>query len=549
MVAIPAAVSFVATWAAIEIVPPPAALLARILWLVLPIAVAVAGMRVAHFATRQLAPLGALFQMSLVFPDAAPSRFRTALRARTGRQLERTTDASTPTDQEAAENLVTLLSTLAAHDRLTRGHSERVRAYSVMLGEEIGLSSDALNKLNWAALAHDLGKLDVPPAILNKNGRPTDEEWRVLRAHPEAAAKFTDSLRPWLGDWVDCATQHHERFDGTGYPDGLAGNDISLAGRIVSIADAFDVMTAARSYKLPLPAEQARAELLRNAGTQFDPSLVRSFLHISLPRQSRLAGWIGWLAQVPSMVPGPVVPIVANVGQTAAAVAISATAIAASVIDPVAEVAPTSAAREVAEVERPNGPAPDIGDDPRVTIAPTTTRATPTSSGPTESTTTTTSAPTPAPDVTTTTVPGTTTVPAPTTTGSPGSTTTTTTAVTTTSTATTTTSTTTTTTSTTTTTTEPPAVTVANDDAQTIVNILGGLIPVLDNDDFGSSSADLSTLELVDLPTRGTATVADDSISYVPDFLETGGTDEFTYSVCSDAGSCDIATVVVTLAI
>ena len=126
-----------------------------------------------------------------------------------------------------------------------------------MLGEQMGLSRGDLDRLNWAALLHDIGKLEVPEKLLNKPGRPTPDEWDVLRTHPGAAAAYVEPLRGWLGDWVDAATQHHERYDGTGYPEGLSGKHISLAGRIVSIADAYDVMTAARSYKKPLPAAQA----------------------------------------------------------------------------------------------------------------------------------------------------------------------------------------------------------------------------------------------------------------------------------------------------
>ncbi len=271
-----------------------------------------------------------------------------------------------------------------------------------------------------------MGKLDVPEPILNKNGRPTDEEWKILRGHPGAAAKFTDSLRPWLGDWVDCSTQHHERYDGTGYPAGLTGDEISPAGRIVSIADAFDVMTAARSYKKPLPAVQTRAELLRNAGTQFDPGLVRSFLQISLPRQSRVSAWVGWLTHPPSMLPTPLVPAIQTVGKVAAATAVSAATIIAA---PFTHLGPATA---VVAAER-NVPAVDP-----VEATPTTTTST------------------------------------------------------------------------------PPGGTEANDDAQTILNVLGGFIDVLANDDFGASSAD---------------------------------TDTFTYEICSIAGSCDGATVVVTLAL
>ena len=327
----PFATAFVAVWAALVLVARPEPLVGVVVWFVLLMGVSSAGAFVAQQFSRQLMPLGALFKMSLVFPDEAPSRFRTAMRARTGRHLARDAAASgagpASPNQIAAETLVTLLARLSAHDRLTRGHAERVRAYSVMLGEQIGLSPDDIEKLNWAALAHDLGKLDVPESILNKPGRPTEEEWSVLRGHPGAAEGYAASLRPWLGDWVDAATQHHERFDGTGYPAGLRGDEIGLSGRIVAIADAFDVMTAARSYKKPLPAEQARAELLRNAGSQFDPGLVRSFLQISLGRMRWMAGPLGSLTHLPDILRVSVGSAAQTAGNVVAGGAMAASAL------------------------------------------------------------------------------------------------------------------------------------------------------------------------------------------------------------------------------
>ena len=151
--------------------------------------------------------------------------------------------------QEAAEILFHLVGALDVHDRITRGHAERVRAYAYSLGRELGLAADDLDRLNWAALLHDIGKLEVSTEILNKPGRPTDEEWQQLRAHPLYGETLVEPLREWLGDWADAVGYHHERWDGTGYPRGVAGAEIPLAGRIVAIADVFDVITSARSYK------------------------------------------------------------------------------------------------------------------------------------------------------------------------------------------------------------------------------------------------------------------------------------------------------------
>ncbi len=116
-------------------------------------------------------------------------------------------------------------------------------------------------------MLHDLGKLNVPSEILNKPGSPDETEWAILQTHPTAAAELLEPLRPWLGDWINAAAEHHERWDGAGYPLGLAGTEISLAGRITAVADAFDVITSRRSYKESMSAETARQELIRCAGS------------------------------------------------------------------------------------------------------------------------------------------------------------------------------------------------------------------------------------------------------------------------------------------
>ena len=253
---------------------------------------------------RRFLPLVALFRLSLVFPDRSPSRFKIAMRTNTLRQLQRSLEAGElghDDFQEAAERLVAMAGALNAHDRMTRGHTERVRAYTLMIGEELNLPKPDLDRLHWAGLVHDIGKLEVPPSILNKPGRPDDEEWEILKRHPAAAERLIEPLRPWLGEWADAASQHHERWDGKGYPYGLSGEQISLSGRIVAVADAFDVMTSVRSYKKAMTPEAARAELLRCAGTQFDANVVRAFLNISVGKLRLVMGPLSWLAQAPAL--------------------------------------------------------------------------------------------------------------------------------------------------------------------------------------------------------------------------------------------------------
>ncbi len=297
---------------AIRVVPRPVDDLGLLLaWFVSLGVVATAVLRIAGAGFRRIVPVSMLMRASLLFPDKAPSRFRLALRAATGRQLAAAVESGTSADrfrapQEAAEELLVQLAALSRHDRMTRGHSERVRAYTDLIAEEMDLNAEDAAKLRWAALLHDIGKLEVPEAVLNKDGRPTDEEWEIIRRHPAAATTRLRALTPWLGEWAGAATDHHERYDGKGYPRGLAGRQISRAGRIVAVADAYDVMTAPRSYKPSLPAEQARVELATNSGTQFDPDVVRAFLAVSLGRRTPLAGPLAWFAQLPTVFSGSV---------------------------------------------------------------------------------------------------------------------------------------------------------------------------------------------------------------------------------------------------
>src|SRR5919106_4355338 len=211
------------------------------------------------------------------------------------------------------------LAALDAHDRLTRGHSDRVRAYSQMIGQELGLSKHGVELLNWAALLHDVGKLGVPSEILTKPGRPTDEEWETLKRHPEVGLELIEPLRSWLGEWSQAVGHHHERWDGRGYPYGLAGDKISLAGRIVAVSDVFDVMTSARSYKSAGGAIEARNELARCADTQFDPRVVRAFLAVSLGRLRFAMGPLSWLAHAPILGRIPLTPAIGAVSGTLAA--------------------------------------------------------------------------------------------------------------------------------------------------------------------------------------------------------------------------------------
>ncbi len=282
----------------------------------------------AERQTRRLAPITAMLKMSLVFPDNAPSRFSIALRAGVLSKMEsRLVDGHTSSSPDGATmtavaaEMVALVSALRTHDARTRGHSERVRAYADLLGEEMGLSADERQKLQWGALLHDVGKMSVPAAILNKPGKPDAAEWAVLQNHPAASKARLEPLSGWLGQWAAAAWEHHERWDGTGYPNGLSGKDITLSGRIVAVADAFEVMTAVRSYKKAMPAAQARAELARCAGSHFDPTVVRAMMAVSVKRLSAVNGGLAWISQLPffgwTASPGGLTAVAFSAGRTA----------------------------------------------------------------------------------------------------------------------------------------------------------------------------------------------------------------------------------------
>lgn len=341
----PAIVSGAAALVLNALVPGTRTLLAAIVRSLLIIAVSFAVLLVVDKLARRWLPLASLLQLSLVFPDKTPSRFRMALKAGSGRSLAREVEAARrgglSTDRSrAAEQLVLLATAIGDHDRRTRGHSERVRLYTQLLGEELKLSPEELARLQWAALIHDIGKIHVPVNILNKRGRPTPREWEILKTHPAHGEALAAPVAGWLGEWVHAIGGHHERFDGTGYPSGLSGRDIPRAAAIVAVADAFEVMTAVRSYKKAMPLPAARAELTRSAGTHFDPAIVRAFLSISIGDTRRAMGLLGSLAHLPligrfttaAAYASDVVPLAQQAATTTATAGLGAAAITTAVM-------------------------------------------------------------------------------------------------------------------------------------------------------------------------------------------------------------------------
>ncbi|MCO4793879.1 MAG: HD-GYP domain-containing protein [Bacteriovoracaceae bacterium] len=170
-----------------------------------------------------------------------------------------------------------LLRALECKDDYTFGHSMRVAFYSLELGKEYGLSDQELYDLELAALFHDIGKIGVPDSVLLKPARLDEDEFLKMKKHPELSAEILQGFKPFE-EAAKFAKHHHERFDGRGYPDGMAGEDIPLYSRIILIADTFDAMTSTRPYRKGLPYEVAFEELREFAGSQFDPGLVEYFI-------------------------------------------------------------------------------------------------------------------------------------------------------------------------------------------------------------------------------------------------------------------------------
>lgn len=165
---------------------------------------------------------------------------------------------------------------LEAKDPYTRGHSEVVAHYSVEIARQMGVPEDRIEPLRQMCLLHDIGKIGVVPDILEKDGLPDKDEWQAVRKHPVIGDNIVRPLNlPWAARSI--IRNHHERFDGRGYPDGLIGAQIPLEARIVAVADAYDAMVSTRPYRKAMPPKSAVTELEKNAGTQFDPEVVRVF--------------------------------------------------------------------------------------------------------------------------------------------------------------------------------------------------------------------------------------------------------------------------------
>ena len=166
---------------------------------------------------------------------------------------------------------------LREHD--TEQHSLRVQAFTVRLSKQLGIANEQLQVYSLAALLHDIGKIGIPDAILHKPAGLRSSEWERMREHPELGARILAPV-PFFSDVSRIVQTHHEKFDGTGYPHGLSGNDIPFGARIFAVADVYDALTSARPYKRPFSSKVARSTILEGSGKHFDPEVVEAFSHI-----------------------------------------------------------------------------------------------------------------------------------------------------------------------------------------------------------------------------------------------------------------------------
>lgn len=179
----------------------------------------------------------------------------------------------------AVQTITTIANTIDAKDEYTEGHSNRVAQYSRMLAKKLGKSDEEADEIYNIALLHDIGKIGVPDSILNKPGKLTDEEFKMIKQHPSIGGKILKDVKSFPNLEVG-ARYHHERFDGRGYPEGLAGEDIPEIARIICVADSFDAMNSNRVYRRHFTREYIRSELERCQGSQFDPAVAQAMLEL-----------------------------------------------------------------------------------------------------------------------------------------------------------------------------------------------------------------------------------------------------------------------------
>lgn len=200
------------------------------------------------------------------------------------KRIEESTKNLTRLYEDLRETYLRTIKALAqaidARDHYTHSHSENVKKYAVAIAEEMNLSSKEIETIREACELHDLGKIGIPDFILSKPALLTQEERQIIKSHSLKAAQILEPLA-FLEDVIALVKEHHERYDGKGYPYGKRGEDILLGAKIIALADAYDAMTSPRSYrKIPFTRQEAIEEIKRNSGLQFDPKVVKAFLKV-----------------------------------------------------------------------------------------------------------------------------------------------------------------------------------------------------------------------------------------------------------------------------
>ena len=198
--------------------------------------------------------------------------------------LKELKEAKQRSEKEFLLSIQSLAVALEAKDRYTAGHSERVARFSVLIARKMGMSAQELEDLRSVALLHDIGKIGMADAVLNKPGALTDREFAILRDHPTIGAQILSPMSAFA-PYVLATKHHHERFDGRGYPDGLSGGDLPLGVWIIAIADAFDAMTSTRPYRKGKPISFALQQLEMGKGTQFHPDCADAFVDLLREKQ------------------------------------------------------------------------------------------------------------------------------------------------------------------------------------------------------------------------------------------------------------------------
>lgn len=193
--------------------------------------------------------------------------------------LHKLNTANNDLQNMSLQTITTIVNLIDAKDSYTEGHSRRVSAYSVSLARELGFSGRELEDLRKVALLHDIGKVGVSDLVLNKPGRLTTEEFAAMKLHTVIGSDIIKSVTT-IPSLYTGVRNHHERYDGNGYPDGLSGENIPFNARIIAVADAYDAMTSTRVYRKLLPNERVMAELERGAGTQFDPVVAGKLIEM-----------------------------------------------------------------------------------------------------------------------------------------------------------------------------------------------------------------------------------------------------------------------------